>query len=262
MRRRITLGFLVALSVLVAGCSRQERDAAERTAPNPSAPPAVEAAAIRPRVVFLGDSLTAGYGLPKEQSVPSLIQKQLDAEGYDYEVVNHGVSGDTSAGGVSRLDWALDGDVRVLVLELGANDGLRGLPVESTKANLSDIITRAKARGVTVLLTGMEAPPNHGPLYTQQFRQLFADLARAHEVAFVPFYLEGVAGNPALNISDGIHPNAAGAAIVQQTVWKALRPLLERDRSEEVRRKAPASAPDASARPRPSLGDGGDASDR
>lgn len=257
------LGFLVAISVLVAGCSRPERDATpplETAADRPIDAPVP--AQARPRVVFLGDSLTAGYGLPKEQSVPSLIQKQLDAEGYDYEVVNHGVSGDTSAGGVSRLDWALDGDVRVLVLELGANDGLRGLPVESTKANLSDIITRAKARGVTVLLTGMEAPPNHGPLYTQQFRQLFADLAREHEVAFVPFYLEGVAGNPALNISDGIHPNAEGAAIVRQTVWKALRPLLERDRLEEVRRKAPASAPGASARPRPSLGEGGDASDR
>lgn len=249
MKRRITLwdsgfgiwglGFLVAVSVLVAGCSRPEHAATDRTAtPNQSAPPRVEAPAVRPRVVFLGDSLTAGYGLPKEQSVPSLVQKRLDAEGYDYEVVNHGVSGDTSAGGVSRLDWALDGDVRVLVLELGANDGLRGLPVESTKANLSDIIERAKARGVTVLLTGMEAPPNHGPVYTLQFRRLFADLAREHKVAFVPFYLEGVAGNPALNISDGIHPNAEGAAIVERTVWKALQPLLERDRVKEVRLKA------------------------
>jgi acyl-CoA thioesterase-1 len=237
------LAFMLAVSLLVAGCSRPERAAADRTAtPDEVALPRGEPAAVRPfdtpplalgkpRVVFLGDSLTAGYGLPKEQSVPSLVQKRLDAEGYDYEIVNHGVSGDTSAGGVSRLDWALDGDVRVLVLELGANDGLRGLPVESTKANLSDIISRAKARGVTVLLTGMEAPPNHGPAYTLQFRQLFADLARQHKVAFVPFYLEGVAGNPALNISDGIHPNAAGAAVVQNTIWTALQPLLERDRS-------------------------------
>ena len=256
MKRRLTrrelglgiwgLGFLVPLSMIVSGCTRPDRDSTER-APNQSAPPAVEVgrssdpaahAQRRRRVVFLGDSLTAGYGLPKEQSVPSLVQRRLDAEGYDYEVVNHGVSGDTSAGGVSRLDWALDGDVRVLVLELGANDGLRGLPVESTNANLSDIITRAQRRGVTVLLTGMEAPPNHGPVYTRQFRQLFADLAREHEVAFVPFYLEGVAGNPALNISDGIHPNADGAAIVQQTIWKALQPLLERDRLEDVRLKA------------------------
>ena len=231
---------LVAVLVLVAGCSRVERDAADAVAPpGRSAPAAVETrSAVRPRVVFLGDSLTAGYGLPKEQAVPSLVQKRLDEEGFNYQAVNHGVSGDTSAGGVSRLDWALTGDVRVLVIELGANDGLRGLPVESTKANLSDIITRAKARGVSVLLTGMEAPPNHGPVYTAQFRQAFADLAREHKVAFVPFYLEGVAGHPALNISDGIHPNADGAAIVEKTVWKALEPLLEQDRLKQVRLKA------------------------
>ena len=232
---------LVVVSLLTAGCSRGERDDAAAPPPSRSAAPAVEVdkprdshAQGRPRVVFLGDSLTAGYGLPKEQSVPSLIQKRLDEEGYNYEAVNHGVSGDTSAGGVSRLDWALTGDVRVIVIELGANDGLRGLPVESTKANLSDIITRAKARGVTVLLTGMEAPPNHGPAYTAQFRQTFADLAREHKVAFVPFYLEGVAGIPALNIADGIHPNAKGAAIVEKTVWTALQPLLERDRHKDA----------------------------
>ena len=240
---------LVVVSLLVGGCSRAERDEVVAPPPGRSAPPAVEAHAAqgKPRVVFLGDSLTAGYGLPKEQSVPSLVQKRLNDEGYDYEAVNHGVSGDTSAGGVSRLDWALTGDVRVVVIELGANDGLRGLPVETTKANLSDIITRAKARGITVLLTGMEAPPNHGPAYTAQFRRTFADLAREHQVAFVPFYLEGVAGNPALNIADGIHPNAEGAAIVEQTIWKALQPLLEQDRRKEVRLKAPASAPGAAA---------------
>lgn len=239
---KASLCSLAVVSLLVAGCSRAERDdvvAPPVNAPSSrSNPRAVEVRADRPRVVFLGDSLTAGYGLPKEQSVPSLVQKRLDAEGYDYEAVNHGVSGDTSAGGVSRLDWALTGDVRVLVIELGANDGLRGLPVESTKANLSDIITRAKARGVTVLLTGMEAPPNHGPAYTAQFRRTFADLAREHQVAFVPFYLDGVAGNPALNIADGIHPNAEGAAIVEKTVWKALEPLLDEDRRREARLKA------------------------
>lgn len=182
----------------------------------------------RPRVVFLGDSLTAGYGLAKEQSVPSLIQKRIDDEGYNYEVVNHGVSGDTSAGGVSRLDWALDGDVRVLVVELGANDGLRGVPVESMRANLSNIIDGAKKRGVQVLLTGMEAPPNHGPIYTAEFRKVFSDLARQHDVAFIPFYLEGVAGNAALNIADGIHPNAEGSAIIERTIWRGLEPLLTR----------------------------------
>jgi acyl-CoA thioesterase-1 len=230
MKRLVVLSLVV--SALAAGCSRSARDDADRTARIETArdsggltPPAPESD-NRPRIVFLGDSLTAGYGLAKEQSVPSLIQKRLDSEGYDVEVVNQGVSGDTSAGGVSRLDWALTGDVRLLVLELGANDGLRGVPVESMKANLSQIITRARERGVTVLLTGMEAPPSHGPAYTLQFRQAFRDLAREHDVAFVPFYLDGVAGNPELNISDGIHPNAAGSAIVERTIWNALKPLL------------------------------------
>jgi acyl-CoA thioesterase-1 len=189
-------------------------------------------AAARPRIVFLGDSLTAGYGLarPQAESVPSLIQARLDAKGYRYEVINAGVSGDTSAGGLSRLNWSLDGDVQVLVIELGANDGLRGLPVIAMKQNLDQIITRAKQRQVKVLLTGMEAPPNYGAAYTKEFRQVFADLAREHKVPFVPFYLQGVAGNPSLNISDGIHPNATGARIVEGTIWRALEPLLVRPR--------------------------------
>lgn len=185
-------------------------------------------AAARPRIVFLGDSLTAGLGLPREQSVPSLIQALVNAEGYQYEVVNAGVSGDTSAGGLSRLDWSLEGDVDVLVIELGANDGLRGLPPAQMKRNLDEIITRAKRRGITVILTGMEAPPNYGPLYTAEFREVFRDLADDHDVAFVPFYLEGVAGITTLNQRDGIHPNADGARIVSQLIWGALEPVLEK----------------------------------
>lgn len=200
--------------------------AAEVQATRASAPAA--AAVARPRIVFLGDSLTAGLGLPREQAVPSLIQARLDAEGYRYEVVNAGNSGDTSAGGLSRLDWSLDGDVDVLVIELGANDGLRGLPPSQLKRNLNEIITRAKQRGITVILTGMEAPPNYGPAYTSEFRQVFRDVAREHDVAFVPFFLEGVAGMPGLNLRDGIHPNAEGARIIEQTMWRALEPVLDR----------------------------------
>jgi acyl-CoA thioesterase-1 len=243
MKRLVICSAVVSL--ITATCARSEREGRE-AAPEPTVttgrPSDVESRAAaaqsgpfhapdtsqaKPRVVFLGDSLTAGYGLDKTQSIPSLIQKRLDAEGYNYEVVNHGVSGDTSAGGVSRLDYALSGDVRVLVVELGGNDGLRGLPVETTKQNLAQIIAGAKRRGVRVLLTGMEAPPNHGPLYTAEFRTAFRDLAREHDVAFMPFFLEGVAGNPALNQSDGIHPTAEGAAIVERTLWKSLEPLLE-----------------------------------
>jgi len=160
--------------------------------------------------------------------VPSLIQERLNAEGFRYEVVNAGVSGDTSAGGLSRLDWSLEGDVDVLVLELGANDGLRGLPVAQLKRNLSDIITRARQRGITVVLTGMEAPPNYGAAYTSEFRQVFVDLAAEHDVVFVPFFLDGVAGIASLNNADGIHPNAAGAEIIAERLWGALEPLLEK----------------------------------
>jgi acyl-CoA thioesterase I len=232
--RRILCPVIAYLMLALAACgqpSASRPDAADVVVGgSASAPPAPPASfdAPRPRVVFLGDSLTAGLGLPREQSVPSLIQARLDAEGYAYEVVNAGVSGDTSAGGLRRLDWALDGDVEILVIELGANDGLRGLPVAQMKANLDDIITRAKARGITVILTGMEAPPNYGPVYTAEFRAAFRDLADDHDVAFVPFFLEGVAGIAALNNGDGIHPNAEGAKIIEQTIWRALEPELEK----------------------------------
>lgn len=176
--------------------------------------------------MFLGDSLTAGYGLQKQEAVPALLQARLDAAGADYEVVNAGVSGDTSAGGLRRLDWALDGDVRVLVIELGANDGLRGLPVADLRRNLETIIERAKARGIMVLLTGMEAPPNFGPAYTSEFREVYPSLAKTEQVAFMPFYLEGVAGVASLNIADGLHPNPEGARIVEANIWKVLRPML------------------------------------
>ena len=184
--------------------------------------------ATRPRIVFLGDSLTAGLGLPREQSVPSLIQARVNAAGFQYDVINAGVSGDTSAGGLSRLDWSLEGDVEVLVIELGANDGLRGLPPAQMRKNLDEIITRAKRRGITVILTGMEAPPNYGPLYTSEFRAVFSDLADDHDVAFVPFFLEGVAGNAKLNQRDGIHPNAEGARLVEASIWRTLEPVLDK----------------------------------
>lgn len=220
----------LVISLCAGACARSENETVERRGEQSDHAAGTTADSTptvsKPRIVFLGDSLTAGLGLERSQAVPALVQKRLDAAGYDYEVVNQGVSGDTSAGGVSRLDYALNGDVRVLVIELGGNDGLRGLPVEATKQNLAQIIAGAKAKGVTVLLTGMEAPPNYGAAYTSEFRAAFAALAAEHKVAFVPFYLEGVAGNARLNIADGIHPNAEGNRIVAQTIWRALQPLL------------------------------------
>jgi len=220
--------FVVVVGVTAAACSPSESVTTPRVAAAPAAAPIAAQVAARPRIIFLGDSLTAGYGLDLEQSVPSLIQKHLDAEGYKYEVVNAGVSGDTSAGGLRRLEWSLDGDVRILVIELGANDGLRGLPVAGMKQNLKTIIGKARDRGIEVLLTGMEAPPNYGPAYTSDFRRAFRDLAAEERVAFMSFYLDGVAGNPSLNIADGMHPNPAGARIVEANLWQALRPMLRR----------------------------------
>jgi acyl-CoA thioesterase-1 len=235
--RRALFIFLVLLFPLLTGCSQpavtRSAEAVASAGSTKQDPASVErsvdpvATPSAPRIVFLGDSLTAGYGLPKEQSVPALIQKRLENAGLPYVVVNAGVSGDTSAGGLRRLDWSLEGDVRVLVVELGANDGLRGLPIAELKRNLSEIIARAQRRRIGVLLTGMEAPPNYGAAYTAEFRQAYRDVAKQQRVAFMPFYLDGVAGIANLNIGDGIHPNAEGSRIIEQSIWQALQPLLK-----------------------------------
>lgn len=234
-RTRAATGWLLIslLLAVVAGACRSQpsRDVSARSAPAAGSTrvPAVLSgeAVARPRIVVLGDSLAAGLGLPIEESYPAILQRRIEELGYAYEVVNMGVSGDTSAGGLSRLDWALDGDVRVLVVALGGNDGLRGLSPADMAANLGAIIDRARDRGVTVLLCGMEAPPNFGASYTMQFRAAYRQVARDKRVAFVPFLLEGVAGVPALNQADGIHPNAAGAQRVADVVWKQLQPILD-----------------------------------
>lgn len=195
--------------------------------PKTNAPTTATLDDTTPTIVAFGDSLTAGYGLSADESYTTLLQRKLDAAGYKYRVVNAGVSGDTSAGGLARIDWSLEGNVKFLILELGANDGLRGLPVAAMKKNLAEIIKRAQARGVTVLLAGMEAPPNMGAEYTRQFRQAFADLAREYKVAFIPFVLQGVGGLAEYNQADGIHPNAKGEQVMTDTVWRTLRPMLQ-----------------------------------
>jgi len=226
----LTLRTAVAALALAAAASctaPASRSGTEGAAPAP-ARPAPDASAARPRIVVLGDSLTAGLGIGPEEAYPALLQARVDAAGLRYEVVNAGVSGDTSAGGLSRLDWALDGDVRILVVALGGNDALRGLPVEELKRNLSAIIERASARRITVILAGMEAPPNFGRDYTVSFHRAYPDLAREHGIALVPFLLEGVAGVSGLNQRDGIHPTPEGARLIADTVWAVLRPIAER----------------------------------
>jgi acyl-CoA thioesterase-1 len=231
MPSRRTAASLFVCLLLIAGCSRGSP--APQASAAPQASPAPQPAAKpddsgRPKIVVLGDSLTAGLGLLELQAYPALLQKKLDAEGYRWEVVNAGISGDTSAAGLQRLDWALgQGDVRIMILELGANDGLRGLPVAEMKKNLAAIIEHAQEKHITVLLAGMEAPPNFGPEYTVSFRQVYRDLAKQYKVALLPFLLDKVAGNAALNQSDGIHPNVEGSRIVADTVWSVLKPIVD-----------------------------------
>jgi len=221
---------LVALACLgAAGCrgdskepSAASREAAAATVPaDPDAPPA------RPRIVAFGDSLTIGLGLLEQEAYPALLQNKINEAGYQFEVVNAGVSGDTSAGGLRRLDWALEGNVKVLIVAFGGNDGLRGLPVPQMKENLSQIIDKARERSIVIILAGMEAPPNFGQEYATGFRQAFRDVALNKRVLFIPFLLNNVAGKPELNQADGIHPNQQGTQIVADTVWSVLEPLLD-----------------------------------
>ncbi len=233
LARDVRRALVVALGMGLAGCGGGLEDAAAPAGPvvEPARGSAVagdvtESARSGPLLVTLGDSLTAGLGLDVDDAYPSRLEWMLRADGYAVTVVNAGVSGDTSAAGLSRAEWALEGDVRILVLALGGNDGLRGLPVDQMKSNLSQILALAAERGIRVLLAGMEAPPNFGAAYTAAFRAVFADLARERDVVLMPFLLDGVAADPALNQADGIHPNADGAAIVAARVRDALEPLL------------------------------------
>lgn len=199
--------------------------ASAATSGAPVASAAVPVPAAR-RIVFLGDSLTAGLGLPTDQAYPALIQTRLDARRSGWQVVNAGVSGDTSAGGVRRLEWTLDGGAAIVVIALGGNDALRGLPVADLRANLDRAITQAQAAGARVVLAGMQAPPNTGPEYTASFSAVYPAVASQHGAVLVPFLLDGVAGIESLNQADGIHPNQAGARLVADTVWRALEPIV------------------------------------
>jgi acyl-CoA thioesterase-1 len=228
---RIGLALLVAGALIEAACSRSSSPA-EAAKPAESAKPAQSGEPDRPRVVCLGDSLTAGYGLPSpDEAYPALLERKLADRGLKYDVINAGVSGDTSAGGLRRLDWSLQGDVRVLIVALGGNDGLRGLPPSELRANLESIITAADARHIRVLLLGMEAPPNFGDRYTHDFRAVYRDIANEHHLAFIPFFLNGVAGVESLNQGDGIHPTAQGQQKIADLIWPVLEPLVQANRT-------------------------------
>lgn len=181
-------------------------------------------------ILFFGNSLTAGYGLEQEEAFPAIIQKKVDSLGFSYKVMNAGLSGETTSGGKNRIDWVLKQNVDVFVLELGANDGLRGIPLEETRNNLQEIIdfVRKKNPETEIILAGMQIPPNMGQDYTTEFRNIFPELAEKNEVHLIPFLLEGVAGDPELNQQDGIHPTAEGYKIVAENVWTVLEEVIKK----------------------------------
>ncbi len=221
--------FLFPILILVA-CGGGEPKQSPAASPPPAAqPPPAAAPAPResaPLVVFLGDSLTAGYGLAEDQAYPAVIRERLAEEGVAARVVNAGISGDTTAGGLARLDWLLKQKPSVVVVALGANDGLRGVPLAETESNLRRILERLQAAGARPLLAGMLIPPNYGPDYTQGFAALYPRLAHELEVPLIPFLLAGVAAEAGLNQADGIHPTAEGQKKLAETVLGYLRPLL------------------------------------
>ena len=225
-----------AFLLLLAACSRSANktpdqatadslDAPGRSAVSSAAP---QSTGARQRILFVGTSLTAGLGLEPDSAYPALIQQKIDSAGLPYETVNAGVSGETTAGLLERLDWLLRGDFAVLVLESGANDGLRGVPVSAVKENLQTALARihAKRPDARIALVQMEALPNLGPTYARQFHAIYGQLAKQDGVTLLPFLLNGVAGHPRLNQNDGIHPNYEGEHIVAENVWRGLRPLL------------------------------------
>jgi acyl-CoA thioesterase-1 len=191
-------------------------------------------------ILVLGDSIAAGYGLDPEEAFPALLQEKIDQSGLNYKVVNAGVSGDTTAGGLSRIGWSLRQKVDLLLLELGGNDGLRGINPDETAKNLRGIIARVKEKNADarIVIAGMQMPENMGKDYTSRFRAVFPTVAREHNATLIPFLLEGVAGKTDLNQADRIHPTAEGHRIIAATIWKVLQPMLTATSSESIRESA------------------------
>ncbi len=216
--------------LLLLGCGNEKSSKkTEESLPDTKESTAVSEAGTAKTILCFGDSITAGYGLDdSNEAYPALLQNKIDSLGLDYTVINSGLSGETTAGGRSRLNWVMKQKVDIFLLELGGNDGLRGIPLTETLANLKAIIESIQEQSpeTRIILAGMELPPNMGQDYTSKFRELFADLAAQYDVEFIPFILKDVGGIKALNQNDGIHPTAEGHQIVANTVWEVLEPLL------------------------------------
>lgn len=213
---------MLAACAALWGCSKDAGEPRQVESVAPVAQPADD----RPVIVAFGDSLTAGHGAAAEENYPLLLQRELDRRGLPYRVVNAGVGGDTTSGAIERVGAVLDLKPAMVILEFGGNDGLRGLPVATTRANLDELIATLKRSGTQVVLAGMTLPPNYGPDYIRRFEQIYTDLAKQHGVPLIPFFLEGVGGRPEYMQSDGIHPNAEGNRKVAALVMKTIEPLL------------------------------------
>lgn len=220
--------FCLLIAILVTSCNNN-REKINNDKPDVPKDTVVNALPTKKTIVFFGNSLTAGFGLEPSQAFPALVQDIIDSLKLNYKVINAGVSGETSSGGLGRIDWILRQPLDVFVLELGGNDGLRGIPLSVTRKNLQAIIDNVKAKypGAKIVLAGMQIPPNMGQDYTQIFKGIYPELAAKNNIALIPFLLEGVGGNPDLNQQDGIHPNAEGAKIVAQNVWKILKEICK-----------------------------------
>ncbi|GAB3949439.1 arylesterase [Spirosoma harenae] len=222
-------GLLLGLTVW--NCGQSDTKTGDKTRQNATNVDSASAATPSKKqlVLFYGNSLTAGYGVEPAQAFPALVGQKIDSAGLNYSIVNAGLSGETTAGGKSRISWVMRQPVAVFVLELGGNDGLRGLPLSATRQNLQSIMdtVRKKSPDATIVLAGMQIPPNMGTSYTKEFRELFKELADKNKAVLIPFLLEGVGGIPKLNQPDGIHPTPEGHKIVANTVWKVLQPILK-----------------------------------
>ncbi len=226
---------LVLCVLLLSNCRAEEGSGAPEMPANPDRTDTASFAQMLPdtsdagTIVVLGNSLAAGLGLDPEQAFPALLQKRIDALGWNFQVINAGLSGETTAGGLRRIDWLLRQPVDVLIIELGGNDGLRGIPIEVTRANLQGIIDKARERypEIRIILAGMQIPPNLGQDYAARFRELYPEIAARNNVGLIPFLLEGVGGVATLNQADGIHPTAEGQRILSENVWQTLKPVIE-----------------------------------
>ena len=232
LQRRQTMHSVISglmLLSVVWGCGSSDTKTASATEPVKSEKSQPTAPTKKPIVLFYGNSLTAGYGVEPTEAFPALIGQKIDSAGLNYQVINAGLSGETTAGGKSRISWVMRQPVAVFVLELGGNDGLRGIPLTSTRQNLQAIIdtVRQKSPQATIVLAGMQIPPNLGTNYTREFRVLFKQVADKNKLVLIPFLLEAVGGIPKLNQPDGIHPTPAGHKIVAETVWGVLKPVLK-----------------------------------